>query len=56
MNTNQIEALIGMLTVLGILALMITPSLIGIRHDRRIDRQLKEAEQRQDGHRYARAA
>jgi hypothetical protein len=39
------EALIGMLTVLGILVLLVLPSLIGIARDRRVDRQLREAEQ-----------
>jgi hypothetical protein len=33
-----------MLTVLGILVLMVLPSVIGIAHDRRIDRQIREAE------------
>ncbi|WP_409469791.1 hypothetical protein [Streptomyces sp. HC307] len=48
MNTNQIEALIGMLAVLALFAIMVLPSLIGIAHDRRVDRQLREA---QDHHR-----
>jgi hypothetical protein len=38
------EALTGMLTVLGILAVLVLPALIGIARDRRIDRQLREAE------------
>jgi hypothetical protein len=33
-----------MLTVLGILVLLVLPSVIGIVHDRRIDRQIREAE------------
>ncbi|GAB3180206.1 hypothetical protein GCM10027162_33680 [Streptomyces incanus] len=37
------EALIGMLTVLGLLVLMVLPAVIGIVHERRIDRQLKQA-------------
>ena len=48
MNTTQLEGLISMLFVLGILVLLALPSVIGIAHERRIDRQLREAEQ---GHR-----
>lgn len=33
-----------MLTVLAILILLVLPSLIGIAHDRRIDRQIREAQ------------
>lgn len=33
-----------MLTVLAILVLLVLPSVIGIAHDRRIDRQIREAE------------
>ncbi|MFG2788537.1 hypothetical protein [Streptomyces sp. NPDC048419] len=43
MDTAHIEGLIGMLTVLGILVLMVLPSVIGIVRDRRIDRQIREA-------------
>ncbi|MGY0069681.1 hypothetical protein ACWZEH_23405 [Streptomyces sp. QTS137] len=43
MDTTQVEALIGMLTVLGLLVPMVLPAAIGIAHDRRIDRQLKQA-------------
>jgi type II secretory pathway pseudopilin PulG len=32
-----------MLTVLGILALLVLPSLIGLVRDRRIDRQIRQA-------------
>lgn len=46
-----------MLTVLGILVLLILPSVIGIVHDRRIDRQIKQAEGRRERlQRFARAA
>ncbi|MER5223379.1 hypothetical protein [Streptomyces flaveus] len=45
MDTTRMEALIGMLTVLGILVLLVLPAVIGIVRDRRIDRQLREAEQ-----------
>ncbi|MEU5702321.1 hypothetical protein AB0G99_26490 [Streptomyces aurantiacus] len=44
MNTTQLEGLIGMLAVLGILVLLVLPSVYGIVRDRRIDRQLREAE------------
>jgi hypothetical protein len=44
MDTAHIEGLIGMLTVLGILVLLVLPSVLGIVHDRRIDRQIREAE------------
>jgi hypothetical protein len=51
MDTAHLEGLIGMLTVLAILVLMVLPSVIGIAHDRRIDRQIREAEQgRRDEH------
>lgn len=43
MDTAHIEGLIGMLTVLAILALLILPSVIGVVHERRIDRQLRRA-------------
>ncbi|WP_406440388.1 hypothetical protein OHB00_33640 [Streptomyces sp. NBC_00631] len=43
MNGNQIEGLIGMVLVLGILVLMALPSVLGILHDRRVDRQLRQA-------------
>ncbi len=38
------EALFGALTVLGLLVLMVLPAVIGIVRDRRIDRQLRQAE------------
>lgn len=34
-----------MLTVLGILFVLVLPSVIGIARDRRIDREIREAEQ-----------
>ncbi|MEU1690989.1 hypothetical protein [Streptomyces hirsutus] len=43
METTHVEALIGMLTVLGLLVLMVLPAVIGIAHERRIDRQLERA-------------
>ncbi|GGQ26681.1 hypothetical protein [Streptomyces mutabilis] len=48
MTGNQAEALIGMLVTFGLLVLMVLPSVIGIVRDRRIDRQIREA-QEQDG-------
>lgn len=45
MNTNQIEALIGMTATLGILVLLILPSVIGLVRERRIDRQIREAQE-----------
>ncbi|MEV7982304.1 MULTISPECIES: hypothetical protein [Streptomyces] len=43
MNAHQIEGLIGMVLVLGILVLMALPSVLGILRDRRIDRQIRQA-------------
>ncbi|QFR00230.1 hypothetical protein F9278_33245 [Streptomyces phaeolivaceus] len=43
MDTTQLQGLIGMLAVLGLLALVALPAIIGVVHDRRIDRQLREA-------------
>ncbi|MFF1302549.1 hypothetical protein [Streptomyces sp. NPDC058307] len=43
MTTAQTQGLIGMLTILGILVLLVLPSVIGIVHDRRMDRQIKRA-------------
>ncbi|MBQ0853510.1 hypothetical protein ACFU9Y_41675 [Streptomyces sp. NPDC057621] len=45
MTTTQLEGLIGMLFVLGILVLLVLPAVFGIVRDRRVDRQLREAEQ-----------
>jgi hypothetical protein len=49
MNGNQIEGLIGMVLVLGILVLMALPSVLGILRDRRIDRQIREARRTEGG-------
>ncbi|MFJ9820488.1 hypothetical protein ACIRU3_35510 [Streptomyces sp. NPDC101151] len=49
MNGNQIEGLIGMLVTLGILVLLVLPSVLGIVRDRRIDRQLREAQENRTG-------
>ncbi|MBJ7904321.1 hypothetical protein [Streptomyces sp. DSM 110735] len=50
MNGNQIEGLIGMVATLGILVLLALPSVLGIVRDRRVDRQLRQA-QKDHGHR-----
>ncbi|MFD2688262.1 Tfp pilus assembly protein FimT/FimU [Streptomyces phyllanthi] len=47
MDKTRMEALLATLTVLGILALVVLPALIGAVRERRIDRQLREAEQRE---------
>lgn len=44
MTTAQTEGLIGMLFVLGILVLLVAPAVTGVIRDRRIERQIKEAE------------
>ncbi|QOV42857.1 hypothetical protein [Streptomyces chromofuscus] len=44
MNANQIEALIGMLAVVALFAIMVLPALIGAAHDRRVDREIREAQ------------
>ncbi|MFD7433487.1 hypothetical protein [Streptomyces sp. NPDC059861] len=46
MNTNQIEALIGMLAVAGLFVIMVLPALIGLAHERRVDREIREAQDR----------
>ncbi|MEU5532441.1 hypothetical protein [Streptomyces sp. NPDC020362] len=51
MNGNQIEGLMGMLATLGILVLLALPSVLGIVRDRRIDRQLGEAQENRGGNR-----
>jgi hypothetical protein len=46
MTTEQTQTLLAMIVVLGILVLLVLPSVIGIVHDRRIDRQIREARER----------
>ncbi|MFC5212419.1 hypothetical protein [Streptomyces coerulescens] len=46
MNTEQTQTLLAMVVVLGMFAVLVLPSLIGIVHDRRIDRQIREAQER----------
>ncbi|MDX2693281.1 hypothetical protein Sipo8835_01385 [Streptomyces ipomoeae] len=47
MNETQTQTLIGTLVVLGMLALVILPAVIGAVRDRRVDRQLRDAERRE---------
>ncbi len=49
MNGNEIEALIGMLVTFGLLVLMVLPSVIGIVRERRVDRQIQEAQEGRRG-------
>ncbi|WP_333755214.1 hypothetical protein [Streptomyces sp. IBSBF 3352] len=46
MTTEQTQTLLAMAVVLGMFVLLVLPSVIGIVHDRRIDRQIREAQQR----------
>ncbi|WP_046418409.1 hypothetical protein [Streptomyces malaysiense] len=45
MNGNQIQGLIGMTATLGILVLLVLPSVLGILRERRVDRQIREAQE-----------
>lgn len=45
MDTNQTQTLIAMVFVLGTLVLLVLPSVLGLMHDRRIDRQIREAQE-----------
>ncbi|MEE1833506.1 hypothetical protein [Streptomyces sp. SP17KL33] len=57
MDTTQLQGLIGTLVVLGLLALVVLPAVVGAVHDRRVDRQLERAaEERRASHRVARPA
>jgi len=46
MTSAQTEGLIAMLTVFAILVLLALPAVIGIVHDKRVDRQIREAQRR----------
>jgi hypothetical protein len=46
MTAEQTQTLLAMVTVLGMFVLLVLPSVIGIVHDRRIDRQIRQAEER----------
>ncbi|WP_328410903.1 hypothetical protein OG542_13295 [Streptomyces violaceus] len=48
METNQVQTLIAMIFVLGTLVLLVLPSVIGIVRDRRVDRQIWEAQEAQE--------
>jgi competence protein ComGC len=50
MTSAQTEGLIGMLIVLGILVLLVLPSVIGIVHDKRVDRQIRKAREYRTAH------
>ena len=58
MDTTQLQGLIGTLAVLGLLALVVLPAVVGVVHDRRVDRQLARAaeERRASSRRVARPA
>lgn len=49
MDTNQAQTLIAMLFVLGTLVLLVLPSVIGVVRDRRVDRQIREAQEARAG-------
>ncbi|MDX3570574.1 hypothetical protein PV648_14920 [Streptomyces sp. ID05-47C] len=49
------NALTGALTVLVLFLLLAGPALVGLAHERRIDRQLREARTRTAGSRIARS-
>ncbi|MFI9807369.1 hypothetical protein ACIHEJ_23915 [Streptomyces sp. NPDC052301] len=44
MTTAQTEGLLGMIAVIGILGLLVLPAVIGVVHDRIIDRQIRRAQ------------
>ncbi|MFE9019725.1 hypothetical protein ACFYNL_14285 [Streptomyces sp. NPDC007808] len=46
MTTAQTEGLLAMVAVIGMFILLTLPSVIGIVRDRRIDRQIREAQER----------
>jgi hypothetical protein len=48
MTAEQTQTLIAMVAVLGMFVLLALPSLIGAAHDRRIDRQIREAQERDE--------
>lgn len=47
MTSEQTQGLIGALVVLGVLVLITAPAVAGVIRDRRIDRQLRQAERRE---------
>lgn len=46
MTTEQTQTLLAMVVVLGMFVVLALPSLIGAARDRRIDRQIREAQER----------
>ncbi|MEJ8671060.1 hypothetical protein [Streptomyces sp. NBC_01614] len=46
MNADQAQTLLAMIVVLGMFVVLALPSLIGAARDRRIDRQIREAQER----------
>ena len=50
MTSAQTEGLIAMLTVLAIFVLLVLPSVIGIVHDKRVDRQIRQAHEYRSAH------
>ncbi|MFF6976402.1 hypothetical protein ACFZAV_01390 [Streptomyces sp. NPDC008343] len=46
MNADQTQTLLAMIVVLGMFVVLALPSLIGAARDRRIDRQIREAQER----------
>ncbi|MDC0768048.1 hypothetical protein [Streptomyces sp. HD] len=48
MTAEQTQTLLAMVAVLGMFVLLVLPSVIGIVHDRRIDRQIREAQERDE--------
>ncbi|MFJ7074860.1 hypothetical protein [Streptomyces sp. NPDC098781] len=46
MTTEQTQTLLAMIVVLGMFVVLVLPSLIGAARDRRIDRQIREAQER----------
>ncbi|MGW7522750.1 hypothetical protein [Streptomyces sp. NPDC054783] len=44
MDVTQTEGLLGMIAVIGILGLLVLPAVIGIAHDRIIDRQIRRSQ------------
>ena len=50
MTSAQTEGLIAMLTVFAIFVLLLLPSVIGIVHDKRVDRQIRKAREYRTAH------
>jgi hypothetical protein len=46
MTAEQTQTLLAMVVVLGMFVVLVLPSLIGAARDRRIDRQIREAQER----------